>query len=143
ANSDGTVLFGTHLLRSVLSEVESPDAVVTAVCAHEFGHILQYKKNLATTIVAGQKTAKRLEIHAHFFARFYSGTRKLQKPNYPTAVFGMRALKTGDYDQSAPDHHGRPEERMAAVVRGFEVAFRERRTLLDAIQIGMNHVAAL
>jgi hypothetical protein len=31
----------------------------------------------------------------------------------------------------------------AAIVRGFEVAYRERRNLSDAIQIGVNYVSML
>jgi hypothetical protein len=36
-----------------------------------------------------------------------------------------------------------PDERAAAIVRGFEVAYRERRNLSDAIQIGVNYVSML
>src|SRR5258708_4381311 len=34
-------------------------------------------------------------------------------------------------------------ERAAAIVRGFEVAYRERRNLSDAVQIGVNYVSTL
>jgi hypothetical protein len=49
----------------------------------------------------------------------------------------------GDYAFTSQQHHGRPDERAAAVVRGFEVAYREQRDLSDAIQIGISYVSAL
>ena len=143
SNSDGTVLFGKTLLKRILTEPESPDAIVTAICAHEFGHILQYKKKLTARIEAGQKTVKRLELHADFLAGFYAGNRKLQKPTYPAAVYVSIAKKSGDYNQSAPNHHGQPDERAAAVVRGFKVAHDERRILAEAVEIGINYVATV
>src|SRR5262249_20329271 len=41
--ADGTVLIGLQYLKNCLAQPESPDANVAAVCAHEFGHIAQYK----------------------------------------------------------------------------------------------------
>jgi hypothetical protein len=139
--ADGTVLFGQRLLKRSLSAPEHPDAAVAAICAHEFGHILQYKRNLPRVILAGQSTVKRLELHADFLAGFYAGTRKLERPDFPAAVFATTQYSYGDNNTNSPKHHGRPDERAAAIVRGFEVANRERRPLGEAIEIGMNLVA--
>jgi hypothetical protein len=139
--ADGTVLFGQRLLARSLSAPEHPDAAVAAICAHEFGHILQYKRNLRSVILAGQSTVKRLELHADFLAGYYAGTRKLEKPDFPAAVFATTQYSYGDNNTNSPKHHGRPDERAAAIVRGFEAANRERRPLSEAIQIGMNLVA--
>jgi hypothetical protein len=38
-------------------------------------------------------------------------------------------------------HVDHSEKRAAAIVRGFEVAYRERRNLSDAVQIGVNYVS--
>jgi predicted metalloprotease len=143
ANSDGTVLLGTNLLFSVMSELEQPDVAVTAICAHEFGHIVQFKNNLISKIGAGQKTVRHLELHADFLAGFYAGRRKLQNRHYPAAVFAMRAYQTGDYDRRNPNHHGEPSERAAAVVRGFEAAYRTRLTIAEAIRVGLDYVARI
>src|SRR3954453_17036354 len=40
---DGTVLYGKRYFLSGMSQAESPDVVFTATCAHEFGHIVQFK----------------------------------------------------------------------------------------------------
>jgi hypothetical protein len=142
ARADGTVLYGKRHFLNHMAMQESPEVVVTATCAHEFGHIVQYKHNLTKRLTDGQPNAKRAELNADFFAGYYAGARKLQKPDYPAAVFAANRYDRGDFvtDQT---HHGTPDERAAAVVRGFETAFRGRRSFADAIQIGMNYVSAL
>jgi hypothetical protein len=141
--ADGTVLFGLRCLRHTLAAPESPDAAVAAVCAHEFGHILQYKHNLRRTLLAGQSTTKRLELHADYLAGYYAGVCKLKRSDYPAAVFATFQYSVGDYNTNSPKHHGFPDERAAAVVRGFEVAYRQRRNLGEAVQIGVNYVMTL
>ena len=143
ARADGTVLFGERYLRYMLSSPEHPDVAVTAVCAHEFGHILQYKRGIARVLRAGQATAKPVELHADYLAGYYAGMRKLQKPDYPAAVFATSSHASGDYRIHSPNHHGTPDERAGAIVRGFEVAYHERRSLADAIRIGINYVSRL
>ena len=143
SRSDGSVLFGQRLLKTLMAEPEHPEVGVTAVCAHEFAHILQFKLNLFRRLDAGQRTTKRSELHADYLAGFYAGLRKLEKSDYPAAVFATTKFASGDFDIHNRDHHGTPEERAAAVVRGFEVSHRERRNLNDAIQIGINYVSRL
>jgi hypothetical protein len=143
SKADGTVLVGQRYLKKLLASPEHPDVAVTAVCAHEYGHILQYKLNLKRLILAGQSTVKRLELHADYLAGYYAGTRKLKKQAYPAAVFATEKYSGGDFNSNSPQHHGRPDERAAAVIRGFEVAHRERHNLADAVQIGINYVSTL
>jgi predicted metalloprotease len=40
---------------------DHPDVAVTAICAHEYGHILQFKRGLIPRLQAGQTTVKRAE----------------------------------------------------------------------------------
>src|SRR5579862_3283890 len=80
--ADGTVLYGKRYFLSGMGQAESPDAVIAAVCAHEFGHIVQFKHNLMGRLNAGQRTVKRSELHADFFSGYFAGTRKLEKPDY-------------------------------------------------------------
>ena len=128
ARTDGTVFFGQRFLKKLLALPEQPDVAVTAVCAHEFGHILQFKLNLSLT-------DKRLELHADYLAGYYAGVLKLKRPDYPAAVFATQQFLAGGLN------HGTSDERAAAVVRGFEVAYRERRNLPNAVQIGINYVS--
>jgi hypothetical protein len=143
ARAEGTVLFGQRYLRKLLALAEHPDVAVTAVCAHEFGHIVQYKLHLDKVILVDQKTTKRLELHADYLAGYYAGVLKVTKPAYPAAVFAAQKYSSGDLNVNSPTHHGTPDERAGAIVRGFEVGYRERRNFSDAIQIGINYVSML
>ena len=57
------------------------------------------------------------------------------------AVSATSRYRRGDFSTDN-SHHGTPEERSAADVRGFEVAYRERRSFSDAIAIGVRAMAA-
>lgn len=140
---DGTVLFGRGMLRRLMREKEHPDVNVAAVCAHEFGHILQYKRGLTQIVGAGQTTVKRVELQADYFAGYFAGVRKLSRPQYPAAVYAVAMHRFGDHAIQSPKHHGRPDERAAAIVQGFEAGFRERKSLEEAITISINYVKQL
>jgi len=137
--ADGTVLFGKRYFLHAMEEPESPEVGVIATCAHEFGHIVQYKNKLQPRLTNGQPTVKRVELHADFFAGYFAGARKIEKPDFPAAVFAVNRYARGDFSTSRK-HHGTPDERAAAVVRGFETAYRERRSFADAMTIGLNYV---
>lgn len=141
--ADGTVLFGQRLLRRLRMTRESPEVGVAAICAHEFGHILQYKKGLDTKVGAGQPTVKRIELQADYFAGYFAGVRKIERPGFPAAVFALTQYNAGDNMINNPNHPGTPDERAAAIVKGFETAFGERRPLSDAIEASVNYVMRL
>jgi hypothetical protein len=143
ARADGTIFFGLQYLKRLLARPESPDAVVAEVCAHEFAHIAQYKHGLRDALLAGQSTSRRLELHADFLAGYFAGVRKLERSDYPAAVFAAAAYAAGDYNVGRKSHHGTPDERAAAVVRGFEAACHERQAFPDAIRAGVTYVSAL
>jgi hypothetical protein len=140
--ADGTVLFGKRYFIHAMEVTESPEVGVIATCAHEFGHIVQYKHGLQKRLTEGQPTVKRLELCADFFAGYFAGARKLEKPNFPAAVFAANRYAHGDY-HNRRSHHGTPEERAAAIVRGFETCHRERRSFADAIGLAVDYVERL
>jgi hypothetical protein len=142
-NADGTVLFGQRLLKRLLALRENPDIAVAAVCAHEFGHILQYKQKLVDRVSKGQTSVKRTELQADFFAGYFAGLRKRERPEFPAAVFALTQYNSGDDMLNDPDHHGTPDERGAAISRGYEAAYRERLSLGDAIEASVAYVTRL
>lgn len=141
--ADGTVLFGQGLLQRLMRGKESPEVAVTSVCAHEFGHILQFKHNLASRVRNGDRTVKRTELQADFFSGYFAGLRKKERPSYPAAVGALAQYNVGDNSVNSPQHHGTPVERGAAFVRGYEVAYKESKPLGDAIQISINYASRL
>jgi hypothetical protein len=140
---DGTVLFGKRLLLRCMASHDNPEVGVACVCAHEFGHILQYKLGLDAKLSAGQPTVKRVELHADVLAGYFAGRRKLERPSFPAAVFATTQSAMGDDMIHDPQHHGTPDERAAAIVRGFEVAYRERKSLSQAIQVSTDYAGNL
>ncbi|MDO7775614.1 hypothetical protein QPL67_28920, partial [Escherichia coli] len=58
----------------------------------------------------------------------------------PAAAYAAAQYAAGDYHKDRKGHHGTPDERAGAVVRGFEVAFREKKPLNEAVQSGINYV---
>lgn len=139
-NADGTVLFGQNLLRTVLAGKESPDVAVAAVCAHEFGHILQFKYGLDKVVSEGQKTVKRVELQADYLAGYFAGVRKRERPSFPAAVFAMTQFNNGDQQVTHQGHHGTPDERAQAVGQGFEASFSLNLTISAALQASTRYV---
>lgn len=141
--ADGTVLFGKGFLRELRAGKESPEVAVAAVCAHEFGHILQFKLNLSARVRNGATSVKRTELQADFFSGYFAGLRKKERPSYPAAVGALAQYNVGDNNVRSPQHHGTRDERGAAFVRGFEASYRENRQLGDAIQVSINYASRL
>jgi hypothetical protein len=140
--TDGTILLGTRFLKQMLSRPQEPEIALTAICAHEFGHVLQFKRGLLDGLLAGEPTVRRSELHADFFAGYFAGKRKKQMPNYPAAVFAV-TLSTLKVSGAARRNHGTSTQRAAAIVRGFEVSYREERSLDDAVALSMAYVGAV
>jgi hypothetical protein len=141
--ADGTVLMGINLQRQLRASRDNPDVAVVAVCAHEFGHIVQYRHRLIEKVNAGQPTVKRSELQADYFAGFYAGLRKKERPSYPAAVVAVTQGEFGGNNFSNHTHHGTETERANAVVRGFEAAFREGKSLNQAIEESTNYALTL
>ena len=136
---DGTVLFGRRFLQSLLAKGSNSEVAVAAICAHEFGHIAQFKSGMVDRLLEGQRTVKRAELHADFLAGYYAGMRKLRRPDYPAAVFaaGLYGLQSSP---AAAQAHGSNKERAEAITRGFETAHRDRRSFSEAMTIGFDYV---
>jgi len=141
--ADGTVLMGINLQRRLRAGRDHPDVAVAAVCSHEFGHILQYRHRLVARVNAGQRTAKRSELQADYFAGYYAGLRKKERPTYPAAVVAVTQGDFGDTNFGSRTHHGTEQERAAAVVRGFNAAFHENKSLDVAIEESTRYVLTL
>jgi hypothetical protein len=140
--ADGTVLYGKRYFMHAMEVKESPEVGVVATCAHEFGHIVQFKHGLQKRLTRGQPTIKRVELNADFFAGYFAGARKLERPAFPAAVFATDRYSHGEFHTNR-SHHGTPDERAAAIVRGFETSYKERRSFADAIGIGVDYVERL
>jgi hypothetical protein len=136
---DGDVLFGRKLFREIMSRREHPEIGIVSVCAHEFGHIAQYKFGVYNRLVGSNRRVKRLELHADFLSGYFAGIRRLQHPNYPAATFALTQFGFGDYSDDI-EHHGTPDERGAAVVAGYRAGYDERLKFGFALESGIRYV---
>jgi len=141
--ADGTVLFGTRLLQRERARREAPEVAVAAICAHEFGHIVQFKTGLYHRLIAGQPTLKRAELHADFLAGYFAGVRKKEKPDFPAAVFAVTQYHFGDALTTRRIHHGTPQERGAAIVAGFKAAKEQNLAFGEALGTATRYVATV
>jgi hypothetical protein len=135
---DGSVVFGNPLYREIFGRREHPEVGVVAICAHEFGHVVQYKHGIDRLLVANN-SVKRVELHADFLAGYFAGRRKLEMPDFPAAVFALTQYTFGDNNYGDPNHHGTSKERGEAVVAGFESAYRARESFAAALETGVRH----
>lgn len=139
---DGTVMMGLNLLRRLRTTSESPAVAVATVCAHEFGHILQFKHGLANIVNAGQFNVKRSELQADYFAGYFTGLRKKTRASYPAASAALTQYDMGDTEFFSRDHHGTPQQRGAAFVQGFKAA-KDGKGLRQAMDESTAYVMGL
>jgi hypothetical protein len=143
ARADGSVVFGKLLLAALMRSRDYPECGVAAVCAHEFGHILQYKLGLQHHLIGLDRRVMKLELHADYLAGFFAGTRKKERPDFPAAVFAQTQYDYGDTYYNNAMHHGTPDQRDQAVVAGFEASYRQGKSLSVAVQEGINFVSSI
>ena len=124
-NTWGTVLFGQKLF-AYLMEQDRQGWAVLAVMAHEMGHIAQFRSGIYSTLMQGQSTVKRLELHADLLAGYFLGVRKREQPSISIFRAGTELYKIGDFDFNNPTHHGTPDERLDAAEAGFKMALSGR-----------------
>jgi hypothetical protein len=138
--SDGSVIFGVSLLNELLAIADIRETGVAAVCAHEFAHILQYKRGIDKILVGADRRVKRLELHADYLAGYFAGGRKRANPSFPAVAFAQSQDRFGDDQFGDPNHHGTSKERGAAVVAGFNASYHDGLDLNGAVQSGLSYV---
>lgn len=137
--TEGTVLIGRNLFHETMTENRDGIAVL-AVCAHEFGHIAQFRTGLHETLRAAHPTIKLVELHADFLAGFYLGLRQAEYPDLRLWSAGMLIHGLGDNDFRNEGHHGTPEERTAAIEEGYRLGRENAPPFAQVIRAGSEFV---
>jgi hypothetical protein len=141
---DGSVVFGKILFDNFMQRPKNPELAIATVCAHEFGHIAQYRHGADSLLIGPDGRVMRLELHADFLAGYFAGKRKLEKPDLPAAVFAQSLFNLGsDKGFGEINYHGTPKDRGDAVVAGFEAAYVERLEFMPAFEKGIRYVLAI
>lgn len=137
---DGVVYVGSSILSNYLGRREHADVAIAAIVAHEFSHIKVFKHGVEPRVLRGQPTVKRAELLADFLAGYYGGRKKLERASYPAVIYAKTLHELGDFVFTDRNHHGTPQERADAVGNGYHVAYRQRRSMADALQAGVEYV---
>jgi hypothetical protein len=141
---EGTIILGTKLLNT-LSQYEHETAAIAAACAHEFGHILQFKYVSAELedLEGADGRIVRSELFADFICGYHAGIRKLRQDEYPAAIQALNQFRAGDHMFDKRKHHGTPEERARSVFEGFKVGSAGRIVPEAIARLGLQYVRGL
>jgi hypothetical protein len=138
----GSVVFGRSLFQDQLNRYKDGGVSVLAIVAHEFGHILQYRNKMLEDLQASEPTVRRIELHADYLSGWYLGLRKKEDPSISLWGSGDTFKRIGDYEYTNPNHHGTPEQRVAASEAGFKLS-KSGATISGALQEGRTYVRNL
>jgi hypothetical protein len=135
---DGSVAYGNALLKKQLSFEQPKIGDVVGTCAHEFGHIVQFKRGSWRELKRiSNGSVFRIELHADFLAGYFGGLRKLEKPDFPAADIALGLFNAGDTSYDSLSHHGTPKQRGEAVVQGYKYAVERAATFNEAFEAGL------
>jgi hypothetical protein len=90
--------------------------------------------------LAGQ-TAARIELHADFVAGFYFG-RDGTRSKQIVETFARSLFSQGDYAFNVPTHHGTPQQRVAAMQKGYELGLSTIKAV-NALREGIEYASLL
>ena len=103
----GTVFMGKNFMNHMLTASPYGDILLMAVCAHEFGHIVQfYTSDLHPRLMRMHQTVKYVELHADFLAGYYVGRRSAGYEEEQLRHLGEGWEASGDTAFNDPQHHG-------------------------------------
>jgi hypothetical protein len=144
--ADGTVAVGRKLLNLMRSKPATFGSAMTATCAHEFGHILQFKTVLYD-LQRLQDSAIRIELHADFVCGYYGAHRKRIDPKYDALTQAVTQFEAGDRDLSGTPsykavNHGTFQQRGDAVYAGFLLGLDGPKNITpeDVAKKGLDYV---
>ena len=116
------ILFGVHMANKLISEAGGNNLPVAAVLAHEYAHQLQFRYNW---INRNAPTVRDAELEADAFAGYYGALEKSWTGSRLEAFY-RTVFNIGDFNFHDRNHHGTPNQRLAAAYLGYETARMNR-----------------
>jgi hypothetical protein len=114
----GDILYGVNLLQQLVASYGGDEAPISGVLAHEWGHQIQFDNGW---FMSTEPTSRPIELEADAFSGFYMALGENYSWTSIDDYFTAMASE-GDYNFNDPNHHGTPEERLAAAQLGFQTA---------------------
>lgn len=139
----GTVLMGMRLFSRNMTDDGDNGMTVIAICAHEFGHIYQMQSGDMEPLGRLDRTVRPIELHADFLAGYFLAGRKKEHPDLDLRTVGATFYRIGDTDFNSPQHHGTPQERLAAITEGYRFGRSGSHAIDEAARAGAALVARM
>ncbi|MET8784086.1 hypothetical protein AB0D09_05785 [Streptomyces sp. NPDC049097] len=99
------------------------DVAPQAILAHEYGHHVQYQKDLFTSDLTGAEASRRTELMADSFGAYFLTHARGESMQWKRVrEFSQIFFQLGDCSFAATTHHGTPNQRLHAVQWGYGVA---------------------
>ena len=133
------MLFGVNLLHTQLDAHPDGDIAVLGICAH-VGHIVQFFSPYYRQLRKAHTTVKLVELHADFLAGYFVARRRERFPDIRLQGLGAAWEAMGDVEYNDPQHHGRAEERLAAIEEGYFWGRDEGGEVRGAAEAGARYV---
>jgi hypothetical protein len=138
---DGTTMIGRELLKITRAGAYSGPAI-TAICAHEYGHIVQYKYLWKEMLALGIDVTIPKELLADFICGYYGYYRKKSQPEYPAVIQAQTQFSLGDGEYKA-ETHGTYYQRGCCVYAGFQLGERGIRDIKEVGLRGLDYVIGM
>ena len=116
------LVFGDGIL-DALDYLGIGDVGSRAVMGHEFGHHVQYERNLFDSPLTGPEATRRTELMADAFGTYFATHARGLSLNDKRVLQAERtSFEVGDCQFTSPGHHGTPSQRMRAATWAADLA---------------------
>ncbi|MBV2353918.1 hypothetical protein KUM39_06015 [Streptomyces sp. J2-1] len=116
------IIMGDGVLQG-FKAVGLDDVAPASIVAHEYGHHVQYQRDLFDSPLTGPEASRRTELMADSFAGYYlTHVRGAHLGWNRVRDFQKVFFQLGDCSFAAASHHGTPEQRLHAAQYGFTLA---------------------
>jgi hypothetical protein len=152
---NGVLLIGERMSQALITTFEGKPhgSAVAGALAHELAHLFQFRKPAGSSESWWNKmldddggvTRRRVELHADFLAGWCLGRSPSSIiDSLEIDLFARRLFQLGDTYSLDPNTHGTPQQRYAAMLRGFFLGRNENGTsVVVAAQEGELFLSAI
>ncbi|MFJ7199664.1 MULTISPECIES: hypothetical protein [unclassified Streptomyces] len=105
------IIMGDGILQG-MSAVNLGDVAPRGILGHEFGHHVQYQKNLFESDLTGPEATRRTELMADAFGTYYLTHSRGESLNAARVLKSEKSFyQVGDCSFTSSGHHGTPDQR--------------------------------
>ncbi|MFE7465867.1 hypothetical protein ACFU6R_17420 [Streptomyces sp. NPDC057499] len=116
------IIMGDGILQGMY-KVNLGDVAPRGILGHEFGHHVQYQKNLFESDLSGPEATRRTELMADAFGTYYLTHSRGESLNAARVLKSEKSFyQVGDCSFTSSGHHGTPNQRFNTSSWGASIA---------------------